>query len=304
MYDLDGHGKITKGDIAGIVSTIYESIGKSVVVPHYGSKTINVRLTVSPDSKTRSHKISYCNNNKKNDEMPRRRCRSRKPLSDDDEDDNCSDTSVENFKISKEKKPNNRRSKDCSTTATTATDSANENRELIVNNKSRVCLNDTNECYNNKLTNIRQNGIAPRREDIYEHVNNLKYPPSVKADEDFLIDMNSYQNDDYKHNDIDNCNIICKECPIQTCPFELVVDKTKKRRMLRKSRSRKQNNIGNENHEKPRARSLSIGHENIWKMENRNEDQQCWKSPLKRHELIEIIRESMEKNRLCFQPNR
>ncbi|GBP92747.1 Protein naked cuticle homolog [Eumeta japonica] len=36
-------------DIAGIVSTIYESIGKSVTVPHYGSKTIQVRLTVVPD---------------------------------------------------------------------------------------------------------------------------------------------------------------------------------------------------------------------------------------------------------------
>lgn len=36
-------------DIAGIVSTIYESIGKSVTVPHYGSKTIQVRLTVVPE---------------------------------------------------------------------------------------------------------------------------------------------------------------------------------------------------------------------------------------------------------------
>ncbi|VVC91984.1 unnamed protein product [Leptidea sinapis] len=37
-------------DIAGIVSTIYESIGKSVTVPHYGSKTIQVRLTVIPEN--------------------------------------------------------------------------------------------------------------------------------------------------------------------------------------------------------------------------------------------------------------
>lgn len=44
-------------DIAGIVSTIYESIGKSVTVPHYGSKTIQVRLTVVPeDGKGRSHR--------------------------------------------------------------------------------------------------------------------------------------------------------------------------------------------------------------------------------------------------------
>ncbi|XP_044249903.1 protein naked cuticle isoform X2 [Drosophila takahashii] len=59
FYDLDGHhGKITKDDIVGIVYTIYESIGKSVVVPHCGSKTINVRLTVSPEGKSKSHSHS------------------------------------------------------------------------------------------------------------------------------------------------------------------------------------------------------------------------------------------------------
>lgn len=57
LYDLDGHGKITKDDIAGIVSTIYDSIGKRVAVPHYGKKTINVKLTVSPE-KTKLHEQS------------------------------------------------------------------------------------------------------------------------------------------------------------------------------------------------------------------------------------------------------
>ncbi|XP_034835007.1 protein naked cuticle homolog [Maniola hyperantus] len=57
LYDLDGHGRMTKDDIAGIVSTIYESIGKSVTVPHYGSKTIQVRLTVVPeDGWSRNHR--------------------------------------------------------------------------------------------------------------------------------------------------------------------------------------------------------------------------------------------------------
>lgn len=32
-------------------------------------------------------------------------------------------------------------------------------------------------------------------------------------------------------------------------------------------------------------------------------DEECWRSSLRRRELIEIIRESMEKNRLCFQTN-
>ncbi|XP_052867118.1 protein naked cuticle homolog [Anopheles cruzii] len=86
LYDLDGHGKITKDDIAGIVSTIYESIGKSVVVPHYGSKTINVRLTVSPDGKSAT-KSSAAAAIKKAIITPRRRYRPRKLISDDDGSD-------------------------------------------------------------------------------------------------------------------------------------------------------------------------------------------------------------------------
>ncbi|XP_022915067.1 uncharacterized protein [Onthophagus taurus] len=51
LYDFDGYGKITKDDIAGLVTTIYEALGSSVKVPHYGSKTIRVKLTVSPDQR-------------------------------------------------------------------------------------------------------------------------------------------------------------------------------------------------------------------------------------------------------------
>ncbi|XP_073994006.1 uncharacterized protein isoform X3 [Rhodnius prolixus] len=48
LYDFDGRGKITKDDIAGLVTTIYETVGSSIRVPQYGSKTIKVKLTVSP----------------------------------------------------------------------------------------------------------------------------------------------------------------------------------------------------------------------------------------------------------------
>ncbi|CAK9814415.1 Protein naked cuticle homolog [Anthophora plagiata] len=57
LYDFDGHGKITKDDIAGLVTTIYDTLGASIQVPPCGSKTIKVKLTVSPDqrsSQTRS----------------------------------------------------------------------------------------------------------------------------------------------------------------------------------------------------------------------------------------------------------
>lgn len=52
LYDFDGHGKITKDDIAGLVTTIYDTLGASIQVPPCGSKTIKVKLTVSPDQRT------------------------------------------------------------------------------------------------------------------------------------------------------------------------------------------------------------------------------------------------------------
>lgn len=75
LYDLDGHGRMTKDDIAGIVSTIYESIGKSVTVPHYGSKTIQVRLTVVPeDGNCRSHRERREARRRERREERRREC--------------------------------------------------------------------------------------------------------------------------------------------------------------------------------------------------------------------------------------
>lgn len=99
LYDLDGHGKITKDDIGSIVSTIYDSIGKTVVVPHYGKKTINVKLTVSPDAKHQqqqpsTHEPSHHNRaSKKLQLTPRRRYRPRALLSDDEDDDGSESTS-------------------------------------------------------------------------------------------------------------------------------------------------------------------------------------------------------------------
>ncbi|KAJ8882707.1 hypothetical protein PR048_014519 [Dryococelus australis] len=83
LYDFDGHGKITKdvsdtglstrsparsrrrspsrgergrllSDIAGLVTTIYDTLGSSIKVPHYGSKTIKVNMTVSPDQRQKA----------------------------------------------------------------------------------------------------------------------------------------------------------------------------------------------------------------------------------------------------------
>lgn len=98
LYDLDGHGKITKDDIGSIVSTIYDSIGKTVVVPHYGKKTINVKLTVSPDAKQQpqpsaNEQTHLSRASKKLQLTPRRRYRPRVVLSDDEDDDGSESTS-------------------------------------------------------------------------------------------------------------------------------------------------------------------------------------------------------------------
>lgn len=98
LYDLDGHGKITKDDIGSIVSTIYDSIGKTVVVPHYGKKTINVKLTVSPDAKhqlqpSANEQTHFSRASKKPQLTPRRRYRPRVLLSDDEDDDGSESTS-------------------------------------------------------------------------------------------------------------------------------------------------------------------------------------------------------------------
>lgn len=58
LYDLDGHGKITKDDIAGLVTTIYDTLGNSIQVPPCGSKTIKVKLTVTPDQRAGSQSPS------------------------------------------------------------------------------------------------------------------------------------------------------------------------------------------------------------------------------------------------------
>lgn len=51
------------------MTTIYEVLGSSVKVPHYGSKTIRVKLTVSPDQ--RKHvSATVINNQKENIDKP------------------------------------------------------------------------------------------------------------------------------------------------------------------------------------------------------------------------------------------
>lgn len=210
LYDLDGHGKITKDDIASIVSTIYDSIGKTVVVPHYGKKTINVKLTVSPDVKKNQAELSQsaANNNnqqqqqksgggKKVHSPPRRRYKARVLLSDEENDEGSES--------------------DC------------ENVSPIVKLQNDI-MHSTPKVYEN-FDNEKNN--------IYESINNLKSCNQSNTMEN-LYAKNLKQIGTYKNCQLINSN---ERLHIEEENEELIL-KTKnqnvpRKRMIRKQRSQK-----------------------------------------------------------------
>ncbi|XP_039618811.1 protein naked cuticle homolog 1 [Polypterus senegalus] len=50
LYDFDNNGKVTREDITSLLHTIYEVVGASVNHSPHTSKTLQVKLTVSPDA--------------------------------------------------------------------------------------------------------------------------------------------------------------------------------------------------------------------------------------------------------------
>lgn len=50
LYDFDGHGKITKEDLAGLLKALYDAVGSSIKIPNNGTKTLKLRLSVGQDS--------------------------------------------------------------------------------------------------------------------------------------------------------------------------------------------------------------------------------------------------------------
>ncbi|KAJ6647861.1 Protein naked cuticle like [Pseudolycoriella hygida] len=287
FYDLDGHhhGKITKEDIAGLVYTIYESIGKSVVVPHCGSKTINVRLTVSPDAKSKNKKPTAITSR-------RQRCKPRRIIQSDEEDGS------ENFPLDKNKGKNEPKitSPSTATHATipmslegkcnlyiseSPTGSTRSSKEISPCS-AEESVRKGNECPNNIPK------MSTTRESIYETLNDFKCcaKPSLRIDEN-IIEVNG-----------------CRECSMQ-CPLIDVSVPCKPmgtRKVLRKSRARKQRGLQTYH---ARVRSLSVGNESSFRNKTNNGNlvegaEECLNN-LRRNDLIDIIRESMEKNRLCFQ---
>ncbi|ELU11388.1 hypothetical protein CAPTEDRAFT_221730 [Capitella teleta] len=62
LYDFDGQGKVTKEDIGQLLQSLYDAVGSSISLPHSGTKTLKLRLTVSPDKAKLDKKESERNN--------------------------------------------------------------------------------------------------------------------------------------------------------------------------------------------------------------------------------------------------
>lgn len=128
----------------------------------------------------------------------------------------------------------------------------------------------------------------------------------------------------YERNDVPlNNNIACCRDCRPTTNYQVgnsAASKPCLRKLIRKSRSRKQKNT-TEQCPTTRLRSLSVGNENTHRnrrvahingedfagdgssgASGKDRNDECLNN-LKRNDLIDIIRESMEKSRLCFQSN-
>uniref|UniRef100_A0A1A9ZUB2 Protein naked cuticle homolog n=1 Tax=Glossina pallidipes TaxID=7398 RepID=A0A1A9ZUB2_GLOPL len=317
FYDLDGHhGKITKDDIVGIVYTIYESIGKSVVVPHCGSKTFNVRLTVSPEGKPKSSKakkipstVPKLEHNSMSAIRRHHRYRARKLIRSDDEDDDsnsdkeCETSHVKNHTIVK---PTSRHVR-------------NGKVKLNINNENPLKPSSFNNFYSDPLPVSHDNSCSSSK--------NIQSCRDCSTAGDVVA------------NDI-NSSVTQGDQKSQTTEAFLKHVESSRTKLLRKSRKQKEECTG------MRPRSLSVGNETLVKdqhlqkkshqrmelcperslngadavdsVQRRNPQKspvetlngsskrnsaECWKTTFNRNDLISIIRESMEKNRLCFQLN-
>ncbi|XP_073840843.1 NKD inhibitor of WNT signaling pathway naked cuticle [Musca autumnalis] len=331
FYDLDGHhGKITKDDIVGIVYTIYESIGKSVVVPHSGSKTINVRLTVSPEDKTTKtsttkqavspnpcalEQQNVSSNKISGNILGRKshRYRPRKLIkSDEEDDDSASDKERE-----------------------TGVPVNSAVHLLTASSRNRLPKSKPDQQCFLTQQQVPPNGEVNMSENIYNHAKK----GGSDACRQCLTVVEEHTGATVSPGGPTTHHLPNASKTVSNEAFMKHAALTRMK-LLRKSRKQKQF----QDCTQIRQRSLSVGNEACWnnrhlqKTQNQHQlawvnqqlnntdvldgvqmrntfqtentsvsqirsSAECWKTPLNRNDLISIIRESMEKNRLCFQLN-
>lgn len=336
-------------DIAGIVYTIYESIGKSVVVPHCGSKTINVRLTVSPDSK-RDETVTRIVPHISTKIAKKHRLKPRKLVKCDDEEEDSGSGCVEpvvpeqtpvnnlfqfslgngnvnlpnnNSTSVNQKTQNDRKNVSSADKMITENGKENESRCCVSNHIKTPVSQESNSSkrQNDDVKSSTKN--CEQNENIYESMTNLKC--CTKAMLPTLTTAIANKQANKPKADKFNFNLnanspCCRECRISQLDNTVIPitnSRPSVRKLIRKSRSRKQKN---QESCEARVRSLSVGNERNFRgthrhsnrgdgggdassgASGRDRNDECLNN-LRRNDLIDIIRESMEKNRLCFQPN-
>lgn len=287
-----------------------------MVVPHCGSKTINVRLTVSPDSKSKSGDSAH--SVKKSSKKQRLKSR-RLFKCDDDEEGSASgyfDNNQESTKTTikaalfADELANQITVLDTQPTA----NFSNEKTDGIITEKHSIeqsnrMTKDTVDgrsvtcCINEYVSNHRQTKSSQTNENIYESApvsnENTALTSKTKCDK-INVTLN-------------NNNSCCQDCRALNQQYQIDNVPNSKpcvRKIGRKSRSRKPKSA-QDTHPAARIRSLSVGNENSYPNSNgdassgasaKDRNDECLNN-LRRNDLIDIIRESMEKSRLCFQSN-
>lgn len=282
-----------------------------MVVPYCGSKTINIRLTVSPDVKTAASKAAAAKPSGSSVFQRRYKYKSRKLIPTDEEEVPAQpptsqeprplvDVTDGPTKTTVHQTPEDlsqQTQRICIGSETPATVVAQDNRNSTSNTPSKT-----------PTTIIRNNCAEGAADNLYESITNNATPvkrPSPAA----VAAMQRLQEAQLEG------NYSCRECSSQ-CPLldqSVAAAPTKSRKLMRRSRSRKQKT---QKSSQARVRSLSVGNENCYQMAAASAnvaaanvaqlieggEEECLNN-LRRNDLIDIIRESMEKNRLCFQSN-
>lgn len=314
-----------------------------MVVPHCGSKTINVRLTVSPDSKLKSDDSTHIAKPTK-----KQRLKSRKLFKNDDNDDEgsgsgCFDQNNEDARPACVEDSTQQRAEQvpCKTNVCVpekhqSADSNRISKDTVDGGLSPCCLTENSFKKSQESLHAAprcrpSNSTCDRQtENIYESapiVTENIVPPTKASTPMANTPKNKIEKIDLTFNN--NGASCCRDCRA-TNPYQIdtaVISKPSVRKLIRKSRSRKQQKNAQDSCPQTRVRSLSVGNENSFRTGNRRalngggvgaelelngdvssgasakeRNDECLNS-LRRNDLIDIIRESMEKSRLCFQSN-
>ncbi|EDX11026.1 protein naked cuticle isoform X1 [Drosophila simulans] len=372
FYDLDGHhGKITKDDIVGIVYTIYESIGKSVVVPHCGSKTINVRLTVSPEGKSKSQPVvpvpvaagfssSHASKLKK---LPtglaamskplagggvgsggatalttsagnrrQHRYRPRKLIKSDDEDDDSNSEKEKDAahapaadqpsgsgtkatgkshhhqaQSARYHQKNNSRAEQCCTEQNTP-DNGHNTYENMLNLKCCKPEVDQVDCPSHRQHHQSHQNHQMRQQDIYmkqatQRVKMLRRARKQKY-QDHCLETRQRSLSVGNDSACQNRHLQLQQPPVGHPQPQSLNHKSASGSPPLGVGGGGDMMLDGVQLRQPRPQSLTPQqHQQQNQQQQQRKSTECWKSALNRNDLISIIRESMEKNRLCFQLN-